>query len=104
MQSTPQEQRDAATSLETLGRLMSDESPHVRVAAATALGEAGDLKVLPALARALSDTDPSVRTAAVSSLARIGGLSARGLLRRALADPDDGVRRRANEAFFGAAR
>ena len=69
------------------------EAP-IRVIAAEALGELGDLKAMLPLAQALDeDEDPSVRKAAADALAKLGDLEAVALLAKALlSDPDPGVR------------
>ena len=65
--------------------LKSDKDPYVRVAAARALGKAGDAKYRPALVEALDDPSPAVRTAAARSLDSVPGDEAVQPLQKALA-------------------
>ena len=69
------------------------EAP-IRVIAAEALGELGDLKAVPPLAQALTeDEDAFVRKAAAEALAKLGDMEAVPFLAKALlSDPDPGVR------------
>ena len=69
------------------------EAP-IRVIAAEALGELGDLKAVQPLAQALTeDEDASVRKASADALAKLGDLEAVPFLAKALlSDPDPGVR------------
>ncbi len=69
------------------------EAP-IRVIAAEALGELGDLRAMSPLAQALDgDEDPSVRMAAADALAKLGDPEAVAFLAKALlSDSDPGVR------------
>lgn len=69
------------------------EAP-IRVIAAEALGELGDLKAVPPLAQALTeDEDASVRKASADALAKLGDPGAVPYLAKALlSDSDPGVR------------
>jgi len=60
---------------ELLG-LLHSASAAIRSAAATALGMAGDDRLIPSLRAASEDPDPSVATAAVIARARLGDESA----------------------------
>lgn len=55
-----------------LVRSLRDHNELVRIAAAIALGEIGDVKALPALRRAISDRSPLVRRYACVSVAKFG--------------------------------
>jgi HEAT repeat protein len=63
-------------SLAPLVRALQDPAVEVRVAAAEALGKAGDASAIPALNRALRDPDSRVRAAVARSLGEIGRLTA----------------------------
>lgn len=68
----------------TLVRVLASGTAEGRKAAATLLGDLGDVRSVRPLTTALSDTDRGVRTAAAESLSQIGGADAREALVAAL--------------------
>ncbi len=82
--------------------LLNYEEPVIRVAAADALGNLGDLGALDALFQALAlDLDPEVRTAAADALAELGDPAASAPLVQALASDGDGMVRAAAVQALG---
>jgi HEAT repeat protein len=71
------------------------------MAAARALGRAGDTTALPALRRALGDADAGSRIEAAVALLRLapGDAEGRALLERSAADPNPEVQRLARGAM-----
>jgi HEAT repeat protein len=69
-----------------------EKNDTVRCAAFEALGEAGDLRVLPHLMTALETTDAALRTAAMQALAGLDSPQVAPLLRNAASDSDSWVR------------
>lgn len=101
----PRRPPDEAALAPLLGSLGSDSSPHVREAAALALGRAaGDPAVAGALARALrEDLDWEVRATAARALAaaRDAPEAGEALTRAGAEDPHPEVRAAATEALGG---
>ena len=83
-------------------RVLDDDQPELRMAAATGLGRVGDPSVTEALIERLEDTDPRVRARSATACGRIGDPRAvealEALLRR---DGNVGVRKAAAEALGG---
>jgi len=83
---SPQEARSSA-SKNILRRSLKDKDAVVRAAALTALGELGDISVLPVISRCLAhDPDWRVRSAAAHALGRFKNPAAIGALTSALTD------------------
>ncbi len=69
----------AMMNLDTVGPLiefLGDPDTELRIYAASALGETGDLEAAPALIRALDDADPNVRFHAIEALGKLGARDA----------------------------
>ena len=82
--------------------LLKYGDPAIRVAAADALGDLGDLRALEALFQALAaDLFPGVRGASADALAALGDASASGPLTRALQSDGNGLVRAAAAAALG---
>ena len=79
--------------------LGSEKDHDAREAAAEALGEIGDSRVVEPLVAALGDTDDDVREAAAEALGKIGDPRAVDPLTAALNDPDHDVRKEAEKAL-----
>jgi len=88
-----------AASIPRLTRLLSDEGPTVRAAAAVALGDLRASEALPALLVAIEDVDGYVRQMAINALGEIGDGRAAPRLSRALSDERPEVRYQAIIAF-----
>jgi HEAT repeat protein len=82
-----------------LMRLLRDDYPRVRVAAAQGLGRQEDRVAVYPLVGVLWDKDAEVRETAAWALGRIEDPAAVGALSRALRDPDESVRRQAVSAL-----
>ena len=81
-------------------RVLDDEQPELRMAAATGLGRVGDPSVTKALVGRLSDSDPRVRARSASACGRIGDPRAVEALERLVqSDPSIDVRKSAAEAL-----
>src|SRR5262249_44634421 len=78
--------------------MMSDQSPMVRAAAASALGRLND-DGAGALAVGLADSDPSVALASLGSIARINSFSGMSSVAAATSNASADVRRRAVEVL-----
>jgi HEAT repeat protein len=92
----------AAPAVAALARALQDESPHVRKAAALALGDIGPAahSALPALVHALQhDNEAGVRRRAAVALGDIGAEEAIPALHEATKDADETVRRTAAAAL-----
>jgi HEAT repeat protein len=70
-------------SAESLSRLLADDDPNVRCAAAGALGELSDPRVAPRLLEAATDSDHRVREAALEAVHKLRPI--------AVAADDDGA-------------
>ena len=82
--------------------LLKYGDPAIRVAAADALGDLGDLRALEALFQALAaDLFPGVRGASANALAALGDASASGPLTRALQSDGNGLVRAAAAEALG---
>ncbi len=82
--------------------LLKYGDPAIRVAAADALGDLGDLRALEALFQALAaDLFPGVRGASADALAALGDASASGPLTRALQSDGNGLVRAAAAEALG---
>jgi HEAT repeat protein len=81
-------------------KVLTDEQPELRMAAATGLGRVGDPSVTKALVARLSDSDARVRTRSATACGRIGDPRAVEALKRLLrTDPSIDVRKAAAEAL-----
>ena len=81
-------------------RVLDDDQPELRMAAATGLGRVGDPSVTAALVKRLSDPDSRVRERSAVACGRIGDPRAVGELRSRLGgDPNIDVRAAAAEAL-----
>jgi HEAT repeat protein len=75
-----------ARALPSLGGLLKDNDPEVRVFAANLLGDIKDRRAVQDLIRAMKDTDSNVRVASTEALGKIGDSEAVEALSRALDD------------------
>lgn len=80
-------------------KLLEDERPEVRSAAATALADLGAKDALPKLLVAVEDGDALVRQMVLSALGELGDARAAPRLSRALTDPRPEVRYQAVIAY-----
>ena len=92
-------QQAGRQAIPALLRALGHFIPHVRRAAAEALGAMGSPQAVPTLLRALGDSDWSVRRAAVKALGRMGDPQAVPALLHVLGDSDWYVRGAVAEAL-----
>ncbi len=83
---------DSALTETYLIAALDDSNDGVRLAAATALGDAGSLAAVQRLIGWLGDPDPGHKATAATALGQIGGPDATAALTRSLGDPDPTVR------------
>jgi HEAT repeat protein len=96
VRASPASETLKAATRDTLKKTIADPSPAVRVAAAEALGLAGDTKdALPVLLEALGHPQDAVRIQAVSALEKLGETArpAEATLRAATGDSSEYVKR-----------
>ena len=79
--------------------LLHDGDAYVRQKAATALGNLGDPRCIPALEKAIADPDSEVRRSTAIALGEVGDETAIGLLEAAAKDENWTVREPAQEAL-----
>ena len=92
--------RSGKAAVDPLLRVLADENPRVREAAAIGLGEVGKVAV-ERLLKVLAADDPRVREAAAMALGRVGRDAQKAIpaLQQASADADPGVRNAAAKAL-----
>jgi HEAT repeat protein len=78
---------------------LKDKDAGVRREAASALGQLGNARAVPALIETMKDTEPDVRRRAANALGELGDERAITALTTALKDTDAGVRRAAVQAI-----
>ncbi|MBV6625603.1 MAG: HEAT repeat domain-containing protein [Rivularia sp. (in: Bacteria)] len=89
----------AASSVQSLVKILQDNNPKVRLSAAIALGNIGDKAAVEPLLAVLEDKNSQVRSSAAKALGNIGDKAAVEPLLAALEDKDSQVRSSAAEAL-----